>query len=196
MEVGLKGNAKYTVCHAAAYHSWWLVRNGQCVPAHARCCRCSGKMKICVALELRFISLKIVTAFIIIIIVPLTAWITVCVVECVMALYRFREVYHPLWTDSVNTEQTASVSISSTKFTTPTPLHPRSPPPAVKYSGFVSGMLDYCAHLAWTQASGAWSIHCSTWVKVMESSLSLLCSPMSKHMVTEHLEHVWVTRTT
>lgn len=60
-------------------------------------------------------------------------------------------------------------------------------------SCFMTGKLTNCFHLAWTQASGAWSIHCSTWVKVMQSSPSLLCSPMSKHMVTEHLEHVLVT---
>lgn len=56
--------------------------------------------------------------------------------------------------------------------------------------GCMAGMLHYCVHLAWTQASRAWSIQCSTRVKVIESSPSLLRSPMSKHMVTEHLEHV------
>lgn len=69
---------------------------------------------------------------------------------------------------------------------------------AFKYLGSscMSRMLNYSSHLAWTQASGAWSIHCSTWVKVIECSPSLLRSPMSKHMAMEHLEHVWVTRTT
>lgn len=71
-----------------------------------------------------------------------------------------------------------------------------SPGPACKCSlgsGCMPGMLNYCVHLAWTQASRAWSIPCSTWVKVVESSPSLLRSPVSKHMVTKHLERVSVT---
>lgn len=47
---------------------------------------------------------------------------------------------------------------------------------------------ECCAHLAWTQVDGAWSIHCTTQVKVIETGTPLPCSPVSKHMAAEHLE--------
>lgn len=47
---------------------------------------------------------------------------------------------------------------------------------------------ECCVHLAWTQADGAWSIHCTTQVKVIETGPPLPCSPVSKHMAAEHLE--------
>ncbi len=117
-----------------------------------------------------------------------------------MTLWRFRKFYHPPNTSMDKLKRRELARFSSWQFRTFSfSFSNICVSPAIKCllgSGCMSGMLDYCVHLAWTQASGAWSIHCSTWVKVIESSPSPLRSPMSKHMVMEHLEHVWVTRAT
>lgn len=177
MEVGFKGNAKYTVCHLTAYHN--TTGEKQSV----------AKWKAAFKPTPQFSSSS-----------------SLCHLQHEQLCVYCRMCDGPLQVQGSLPPSVDSLSqhTANSKFLAFLPqswqlLHPHnlnSPPPAVKHSGFMSGMLDYCAHLAWTQASGAWSIHCSTWVKVMESSLSLLRSPMSKHMVTEHLEHVWVTRTT